>query len=140
MIINKLNKLFQMRSDKPNSNWLDNEWYVVPDNSELFEKIVKLYPRFDFVTNEFGELIDVIEIAKTEQEIIEDRIKDIDLELASIDAQGVTRHLENQIEASETYNTIYESTRKLIDRKNELREERKSLVGGNANAKNNVNE
>ena len=130
MIINKLSKFFQIRSDKPNSNWLDNEWYVIPDNSELSEKVVKLYPRFDFVTNEFGELIDVIEIAKTEQEIIEDRIKDIDLELASIDAQGVTRHLENQIEASGTYDTIYESTRKLIDRKNELREERKSLVGG----------
>lgn len=68
------------------------------------------------------------------------RVKEIDEELASIDSQGVTRHLENQIEASGTYDTIYESTRKLIDRKNELREERKTLIGGNANAENNVNE
>jgi uncharacterized protein YdcH (DUF465 family) len=63
----------------------------------------------------------------------------IDEELALIDSQGVTRHLENQIEASGTYDTIYESTRKLIDRKNELREERKSLLGGNTNAEDNSN-
>lgn len=68
------------------------------------------------------------------------RLQEIDEELASIDSQGVTRHLENQIEASGTYDTIYKSTRELIDRKNELREERKTLIGGNANAEDNVNE
>ena len=68
------------------------------------------------------------------------RLQEIDEELVSIDSQGVTRHLENQIEASGTYDTIYKSTRELIDRKNELREERKTLIGGNANAENNVNE
>lgn len=67
---------------------------------------------------------------KTDEEIAKERIREIDSELAQIDSKGVTRHLENQVEASGTYDTIYESTRKLIDRKNELRTERKTLVGG----------
>ena len=70
---------------------------------------------------------DVEDIPKTEIEIKEERINEIDAELAAIDSQGVTRHLENQIEASKTYDILYESTKQLIDRKNELREERKRL-------------
>ena len=60
-------------------------------------------------------------------ETIEQRIEEIDKQLSDIDKQGVTRHLENQIEASGTYETIYETTRRLIDIKNELRLERKEL-------------
>ena len=52
MIIHKIEKNFQTRSDMPNSNWLNDEWYVVPDNSELANKIMQLYPRYDFVLNE----------------------------------------------------------------------------------------
>lgn len=134
MIINKINKSFMSRSDKPNENWIhDDNYFVVPDNSDLYSKVLAYSPNIDFVLNEDGDLIDIVETPKSRLELIDE-------ELAYIDSQGVTRHLENQIEASGTYNTIYESTRKLIDRKNELREERKTLIGGNANAENNVNE
>ena len=140
MIVNKITKAFQTRSDMPNSNWLDSGYIVVPDNSELANKIMRFSPRFDLVLDENDEVIDVVEVPKTEEELNQEKIAEIDAELDAIDSQGVTRHLENQIEASGTYDTIYKSTRELIDRKNELREERKTLIGGNANAENNVNE
>ena len=140
MLIHKNDKRIQARSDKPNSNWLGDDWYLVRDDSDLAYKIEALFPHFDFVLDDKGELVDVKEIPKTQKQLNEEKIAEIDEELASIDSQGVTRHLENQIEASGTYDTIYESTRELIDRKNELREERKTLIGGNANAENNVNE
>jgi len=58
----------------------------------------------------------------------EERIEEIDNELKEIDEQGVTRHLENQIDASGTYNTLYETTKQLIDKKRELRLERQNLI------------
>lgn len=128
MLINKFTKTFQTRSDKPNSNWLDTSWYVVSDNSPLAQKVQNLFPRFEFVLNEEGELIDVIEIPKAEKEIIQEKINNIDIELKQIDYEGVTRHLENQIEASGTLDTIYITTKELVERKAELREQRKTLV------------
>ena len=134
MIINKITKGFQTRSDVSNFNWLkSDEWYVVPDNTSLANKIIKLYPRYDFVLDENDNLIDVVEIPKTEAELTQEKIDEIDAELATIDSQGVTRHLENQIEASGTYTTLYKSTKDLIDRKNELRAEREELKKGLAN-------
>jgi hypothetical protein len=128
MIVNKLNKGFQTRSDMPNSNWLNDEWYVIPDNSELANKIMQLYPRYDFVLNDNNELIDVVEIAKTETEIIQEQIDEIDNELTKIDSQGVTRHLENAIEACNVYDSLYEATKELINKKQQLRAQRAELV------------
>ena len=82
---------------------------------------------YDFDTKKYIEEEYEV-IPKTAEEIATERIREIDYELRSIDSQGVTRHLENQVEASGTYDTIYESTRNLIDRKNELRQERKILI------------
>lgn len=133
MIINKKDKSYQTRSDKPNSNWLGEEWYCVDDNSQIAGKIETLFPRYDFVLDDNGNMIDVIEIPKTDAELTQEKIDEIDAELATIDSQGVTRHLENQIEASGTYATLYKSTKDLIDRKNELRAEREKLKKGLAN-------
>ena len=69
----------------------------------------------------------VEDIPKTDTELAQKRIDEIDAELAQIDSEGVTRHLENQIEASGTYETLYKTTKELIDRKNELRAEREKL-------------
>ena len=133
MIVNKLNKGYQSRDDKPNENWLGEGWYLVPDNSYLARKVQELYPRYDFVLDENDNLVDVVEIPKTDAELTQEKIDEIDAELATIDSQGVTRHLENQIEASGTYATLYKSTKDLIDRKNELRAEREELKKGLAN-------
>ena len=66
MIVNKLNKSFQTRSDEPNSNWLnDDNYYVIPDGSELANKIMQYFPRFDFLLDENDNVVDVVEIPKT---------------------------------------------------------------------------
>ena len=127
MIVNKFDKGYQTRDDKPNENWLGEGWYLVPDNSALARRVQELFPRYDFVLDDDGNLIDVVEIPKTEEELTQEKINVIDAELAEIDSQGVTRHLENQVEASGTYATLYKSTKDLIDRKNELRAEREKL-------------
>lgn len=128
MIINKLNKSFQTRSDMPNTNWLDDNWFVIADNSPLALKAQELFPYFDFILDDNGNLIDIIEISKTEEELKQEQIQQIDEELLYIDNQGVTRHLENIVEATNSYDTLYETTKQLIDRKNELRAQRKELL------------
>ena len=52
------NKHFATRSDRPNDDWVGNADYVIPDGSELAEKIVRLYPKFEIVTDRGGDLID----------------------------------------------------------------------------------
>lgn len=129
MIINKINKEFQTRSDMPNSNWLnDDNYYVIPDNSPLANKIMQYFPRYDFVLDEHDNILDIIQISKTEQELIQQEIESIDLELSNIDSKGVTRHMENIIDASNSYDALYESTKQLIERKRALRVERATLV------------
>lgn len=128
MIINKINKSYQTRSDMPNTNWLGHEWYLIPDNSELAAKIITLYPRYDFVLNSKKELIDVIEIPKTDIELIQEQITEIDGELIQIDKQGVTRHMENIIDACNLSNQLYDTTKNLINKKRELRIKRQELV------------
>jgi hypothetical protein len=59
---------------------------------------------------------------------IEESISEIDRQLKSIDMQGVTRHFENQIEASGTYDKLYDTTKNLINKKRELRIKRQELV------------
>ena len=55
------NKHFATRSDRPNDDWIGNADYVIPDGSELAEKILRLYPNFEIVTDRGGDLIDVSE-------------------------------------------------------------------------------
>lgn len=59
-------KSFVTCSDYPDTDWLGNADLVVPDGSELAEKIKALYPYFDFVVDENGRLIDVEEISHEE--------------------------------------------------------------------------
>lgn len=68
------------------------------------------------------------EIWTTKKDKIETQIQQIDLALENIDKQGVTRHLENQIEASKTFDFLYESTKQLILKKQELRKQREQLL------------
>ena len=55
------NKHSATRSDRPNDDWVGNSDYVIPDGSELAEKILRLYPNFEIVTDGSGDLIDVTE-------------------------------------------------------------------------------
>ena len=125
MIINKNDKTIQTRSDASNFNWLkSNEWFLVPDNSLLAQKIDKLYPRFDFVLGENGELVDVVEIPKTEEEINEENAMEIKKELEELD-QTINRATEDLYELTGT--TPYKSTGDVIERKKELRQQLKQI-------------
>ena len=59
MVVYK-NKNFVTNSKYPNSDFMGNADFVIPDGSGLAEKI-KSYENFDFVLDEEGNLVDVDE-------------------------------------------------------------------------------
>ena len=58
MIVYK-NKRFMQIGLFPDTDWVGDADYVVPDNSEVAEKIKKMYPNFDFVFDDDGNIADV---------------------------------------------------------------------------------
>ena len=54
-------KHFITNSDHPEDDWIGNADWVIPDDSELAEKIIRLYPNFEFVFDDDGQPIDVTE-------------------------------------------------------------------------------
>lgn len=54
-------KRFVTRSDAPDTDFMGNADWVIPDGSELAEKIKELYPNFEFVFDDKGQPIDVTE-------------------------------------------------------------------------------
>ena len=52
-------KRFSANSDHPNDDWIGNADWVIPDGSELAKKIISLYPNFDFVFDDDGNIADV---------------------------------------------------------------------------------
>ena len=54
-------KRFVTRSDAPNTDFMGDADFVVPDDSELAEKIIQLYPNFEFVFDDNGKPVDVTE-------------------------------------------------------------------------------
>jgi predicted nuclease with TOPRIM domain len=126
MIVNKKNKGFQTRSDANNFNWLkSDEWYVVADNTPLANKIMQLFPRYDFVLDENDNLIDVVEIPKTDEEIKQERIEEIKTELSSLDTT-VDRQWEDYYKRENI--TPVDRIAVVIAKKEELREELKTLT------------
>ena len=61
MMIAYKDKHFITNSDHPEDDWIGNADWVIPDDSELAEKIKELYPNFEFVFDENGEPVDVTE-------------------------------------------------------------------------------
>lgn len=62
MILYK-NKKFISNSEYPDTDWVGNADFVIPDGSELAEKIKQAYPYFSFVFD--GEKI--VDIEETER-------------------------------------------------------------------------
>ena len=60
MVIYK-DKHFKTRSDRPDDDFVGNADYVIPDNTELAQKILDFYPNFDFVFDDDGNISDIIE-------------------------------------------------------------------------------
>lgn len=60
MIIFK-DKSFLKMDLYPDTDWIGNADWVIPDDSDLAEKIIRLYPNFDFVFGDDGNISDVVE-------------------------------------------------------------------------------
>lgn len=59
MIVDKQTKGYQQQSHRPAENWLnDEEYFLVPDGTELADQIIEHYPYFDFVIED-GELVGI---------------------------------------------------------------------------------
>ena len=61
MVVYK-DKHFKTRSDRPDDDFVGNADYVIPNGSELAEKIMEFYPNFDFVFDGSGNIVDVVAI------------------------------------------------------------------------------
>ena len=51
------NKSFFTNSVFPNTDFMGNADFVIPDDSELAEKIIGLYPDFDIVFDDDGNIV-----------------------------------------------------------------------------------
>ena len=60
MILYK-DKNFITNSEHPNDDWIGNADWVIPDGSELAQKIKRAYPNFEFVFDDNGKPVDVTE-------------------------------------------------------------------------------
>lgn len=56
-------KRFITNSEHSNDDWMGNADWVISDSSELAEKIIRLYPNFEFVFGDDGQPVDVVETA-----------------------------------------------------------------------------
>lgn len=67
MIVNK-DKSYNKNSLYPNTDWIGNADFILDDNdekdAELEAKIISLYPNFEFVFDDNGNLIDVTETSE----------------------------------------------------------------------------
>ena len=60
MIVYK-NKSFVKSKLFPDTDFAGNADWVIPNDSELAEKIIRLYPNFEFVFGDNGQPVDVTE-------------------------------------------------------------------------------
>ncbi len=127
MIINKITKGWQTRSDMPSGNWAGEGYYAVDDNSTIARKVQELYPRYDFVLSEEGKLVDVTKISKTQEELNEERKDEIKAELENFD-RTINRATEDLYTLANV--TPYEKVADVIQKKKELRTELQSLESG----------
>ena len=82
-------KHFITRSDHPNDDWMGNADWVIPDGSELAEKIIALYPNFDFVFDDEGNIIDVAETSEPIDRVISQKKSELSAECEKAIIAGV---------------------------------------------------
>ena len=88
MIIFK-DKHFITNSEHPDDDFVGNAEYVVPDGSDLAQKILALYPNFDFVFDDDGTLVDVVEINEPIENIISRKKAELSAECEKAIVAGV---------------------------------------------------
>ena len=88
MIVYK-NKRFMQIGLFPNTDWVGDADYVVPDDSELAEKIKSLYPNFDFVFDDDGNITDIVETEPVPVENVPEPPTNAELAAAIAELAGV---------------------------------------------------
>lgn len=59
---------YEQCSAFPDTLYDENAAYCIPDSSELSGKYIALYPRAQLVTDDSGNIVDVVEKPKTDEE------------------------------------------------------------------------
>ena len=54
-------KRYITNSEHPDDDWTGHADFVIPDGSELAQKILGLYPNFEFVFDDDGNISDIVE-------------------------------------------------------------------------------
>ena len=83
------NKHFITRSDAPDTDFMGNADYVVPDDSEIAEKIKTLYPNLEFVIGDDGNISDVVETSEPINEVISQKKSELSAECEKTIVAGV---------------------------------------------------
>ena len=82
-------KRFLANSDHPNDDWIGNADWVIPDGSELAQKIIGLYPNFDFVFDGDGNISDVVETSEPIDKVISQKKSELSAECEKVIVAGV---------------------------------------------------
>lgn len=82
-------KRFITNSEHHNDDWIGNADWVIPDDSELAEKIIRLYPYFNFVFDNDGHLVDVTETSEPIENIISQKKSELSAECEKVIVAGV---------------------------------------------------
>ena len=88
MIVYK-NKRFMQIGLFPDTDWVGDADYVVPDDSELAEKIKSLYPNYDFVFDDDGNITDIVETEPVPVENVPEPPTNAELAAAIAELAGV---------------------------------------------------
>ena len=82
-------KRFITNSEHPNDDWFGDADYVIPDDSELAQKIIRLYPNFEFVFDDNGNIFDVIETSEPIDKVISQKKAELSEECEKVIVAGV---------------------------------------------------
>ena len=82
-------KRFITNSEHPNDDWFGDADYIVPDDSELAQKIIRLYPNFEFVLDDNGNISDVIETSEPIDKVISQKKSELSAECEKTIVAGV---------------------------------------------------
>ena len=88
MIVYK-DKRFMQIGLFPDTDWVGDADYVVPDDSELAEKIKSLYPNYDFVFDDDGNITDIVETEPVPAETVPEPPTNAELAAAIAELAGV---------------------------------------------------
>lgn len=83
------NKNYITRSDAPDTDFMGDADYIVPDDSELAQKIIRLYPNFEFVFDDNGNISDVIETSEPIDKVISQKKAELSEECEKAIIAGV---------------------------------------------------